>query len=145
MARVLVIDDHTEIRELLRLTLQAAGYDVVVAPNGREGLEMHREWPAELVITDMPDNPKRQGSRESKIVLAFPFDELLLEAFALDGEGVELFLRVFRFPATRGQRSLQRFFLSFLAGVMVGRGVDATAGEVQAARALPVQEEKVVA
>jgi len=35
--------------------------------------------------------------------------------------------------------------LSFLAGVMVGRGVDATAGEVQAARALPVQEEKVVA
>jgi len=48
MARVLVIDDHTEIRELLRLTLQAAGYDVVVAPNGRKGLEMHREWPAEL-------------------------------------------------------------------------------------------------
>src|SRR5207302_3353243 len=35
--------------------------------------------------------------------------------------------------------------LSFLAGVMVGRGVDQTAGEVQAARAVPVQEEKVVA
>ena len=34
--------------------------------------------------------------------------------------------------------------LSFLAGIMVGRGVDATAGEVQAARAVPVQEEKVV-
>jgi cell division protein FtsN len=35
--------------------------------------------------------------------------------------------------------------LSFLAGVMVGRGVDAGAGEVQAARAVPVQEEKIVA
>jgi cell division septation protein DedD len=35
--------------------------------------------------------------------------------------------------------------LSFLAGVMVGRGVDANAGEVQAARAVPVLEEKVVA
>jgi DedD protein len=35
--------------------------------------------------------------------------------------------------------------LSFLAGVMVGRGVDATAGEVQAARSVPVQEEKIVA
>jgi cell division protein FtsN len=35
--------------------------------------------------------------------------------------------------------------LSFLAGIMVGRGVDATTGEVQAARAVPVQEEKVVA
>jgi DedD protein len=35
--------------------------------------------------------------------------------------------------------------LSFLAGVMVGRGVDASAGEVQAARTVPVQEEKIVA
>jgi cell division protein FtsN len=34
--------------------------------------------------------------------------------------------------------------LSFLAGVMVGRGVDANAGEVQAARTVPVQEEKIV-
>jgi len=35
--------------------------------------------------------------------------------------------------------------LSFLAGVMVGRGVDASAGDVQAARGVPVQEDKVVA
>jgi DedD protein len=34
--------------------------------------------------------------------------------------------------------------LSFLAGVMVGRGVDANAGEVQAARTVPVQEEKIL-
>jgi DNA-binding response OmpR family regulator len=60
MARVLVIDDHTEIRELLRLTLQAAGYDVAVAPNGREGLELHRERPAELVITDI-FMPEQEG------------------------------------------------------------------------------------
>jgi DNA-binding response OmpR family regulator len=60
MARVLVIDDHTEIRELLRLTLQAAGYDVAVAPNGREGLEIHRERPAELVITDI-FMPEQEG------------------------------------------------------------------------------------
>ena len=32
--------------------------------------------------------------------------------------------------------------LSFLAGVMVGRGVDQSAAEVQAAR--PVQEERIV-
>ena len=35
--------------------------------------------------------------------------------------------------------------LSFLAGVMVGRGVDASAGDVQAARTVPVQEEKIIA
>jgi len=35
--------------------------------------------------------------------------------------------------------------LSFLAGVMVGRGVDSASGEVQAKSATQVQEEKVVA
>ena len=60
MARVLVIDDQTEIRELLRMTLQAAGYDVVVAPNGRAGLEIHRERPAEVVITDI-FMPEQEG------------------------------------------------------------------------------------
>jgi|SRR5919197_6153057 DNA-binding response OmpR family regulator len=60
MRRILVIDDHTEIRELLRVTLEAAGYDVAVAPNGREGLEIQRRRPAELVITDI-FMPEQEG------------------------------------------------------------------------------------
>ena len=58
MPRVLVIDDHANIRELLRETLRAAGYEVAVAPNGREGLEIQRRQPADLVITDifMPEH-----------------------------------------------------------------------------------------
>ena len=60
MRRILVIDDHAEIRELLRMTLQAAGYDVAVAPNGREGLEIQSRRPAELVITDI-FMPEQEG------------------------------------------------------------------------------------
>ena len=66
MRRILVIDDHAEIRELLRLTLQAAGYDVAVAPNGREGLEIQRGRPAELVSTDifMPEQESLETIQE---------------------------------------------------------------------------------
>jgi CheY-like chemotaxis protein len=60
MRRVLVIDDHLEIRELLRDTLEGAGYEVAVAANGREGLEIHRREPADLVITDI-FMPEQEG------------------------------------------------------------------------------------
>jgi CheY-like chemotaxis protein len=53
MLRVLVIDDQAEIRSLLRETLEAAGYEVAVAGDGREGLEIQRRRPADLVITDL--------------------------------------------------------------------------------------------
>ena len=68
MRRVLVIDDHTGIREILRETLEAVGYDVAVAGNGREGLEIQRRQPADLVITDI-FMPEKEGR-----VIGKPFD-----------------------------------------------------------------------
>jgi DNA-binding NtrC family response regulator len=53
MATVLIIDDEEIIRVLLRSALQAAGYEVTEATNGREGLELYRDRPADLVITDI--------------------------------------------------------------------------------------------
>jgi len=53
MATILIIDDQESIRALLRTTLEAAGYEVMVASNGRIGLELYRQMPTDLVITDM--------------------------------------------------------------------------------------------
>ncbi len=53
MARVVVIDDNPEVRAILREALELHGYDVEVATNGRAGLEVVREWAADLVITDI--------------------------------------------------------------------------------------------
>jgi DNA-binding NtrC family response regulator len=53
MATILIIDDEEIIRGLLRSALEAAGYEVVEAANGREGLELYRHRPADLVITDI--------------------------------------------------------------------------------------------
>jgi len=53
MAMILIIDDEETIRVLLRSALQAEGYEVAEAVNGREGLERYRDRPADLVITDI--------------------------------------------------------------------------------------------
>jgi two-component system response regulator (stage 0 sporulation protein F) len=53
MATILIIDDEEPIRALLRTTLEAAGYEVTEAPNGRIGLELYRHRPTDLVITDI--------------------------------------------------------------------------------------------
>jgi two-component system KDP operon response regulator KdpE len=51
-ARVLVIDDEPPIRKLLRLGLNAEGYETLEAPNGKAGLVLLAENP-DLVILDL--------------------------------------------------------------------------------------------
>jgi DNA-binding response OmpR family regulator len=53
MAMILIIDDEEPIRVLLRSALEAEGYEVAEAVNGRDGLERYRDTPADLVITDI--------------------------------------------------------------------------------------------
>src|SRR5262245_58011117 len=57
MARILVIDDDADLREVMQETLQSAGHEVLLAPDGIQGLELQRASPADVVITDifMPD------------------------------------------------------------------------------------------
>ena len=54
---ILIIDDDEQTRVFLRRVLEEAGYMVMEAPNGREGLRQFRQTPTALVITDllMPD------------------------------------------------------------------------------------------
>lgn len=61
MARILAIDDDNSIRKLLCLVLKDAGYEVSEASNGRIALEMQRESPAELIITDI-FMPEKEGT-----------------------------------------------------------------------------------
>lgn len=53
MATILIIDDEEGIRALLRTVLEAAGYEVTEAANGRQGLEWYRRRPTDLIITDI--------------------------------------------------------------------------------------------
>ena len=53
MARILVIDDDSMIRDLLREMLEQDGHDVVEAEDGEEGVRISHQARADLVITDL--------------------------------------------------------------------------------------------
>ena len=51
--RILVIDDEQMSLHLLRKILEGEGYEVQIAVNGQEGVELFRRQPCDLLITDM--------------------------------------------------------------------------------------------
>jgi DNA-binding response OmpR family regulator len=54
---VLIIDDEENIRRMMRLTLEAAGYEVGEANNGRQGLDLYADgsgWDVVLLDQRMP-------------------------------------------------------------------------------------------
>jgi len=50
---ILIAEDYDDNRELLRLLLAGANYDVREARNGRECLELAREDPPDLIMVDL--------------------------------------------------------------------------------------------
>lgn len=53
MARILIIDDESQIRSMLRLMLERVGYEVIEAADGMDGIRQYRDNPADLIITDL--------------------------------------------------------------------------------------------
>jgi CheY-like chemotaxis protein len=52
-ARVLVVEDHADTRELLVTILKTEGYDVAVAEDGEVAISRFREQPADIVLMDL--------------------------------------------------------------------------------------------
>jgi two-component system phosphate regulon response regulator PhoB len=53
MARILVIEDEADIRQVLEYNLRQAGHDVTGVERGNAGLAIARERPPELVVLDL--------------------------------------------------------------------------------------------
>ena len=53
MARILVIDDDEAFRPMVRQMLEHAGYEVLEAANGKQGLKIYEAETPDLVITDL--------------------------------------------------------------------------------------------
>ena len=61
MARILIIDDDDQVRKMLRLTLSAAGFDVIEAQDGKMVMRIFHQDPlVDLVITDLV-MPEKEG------------------------------------------------------------------------------------
>ncbi|MDH5328219.1 MAG: response regulator [Gammaproteobacteria bacterium] len=60
MSTILVIDDNVDFRESLADLLRLDGYDVLEAPDGDEGINIYKQNPIDLVITDIV-MPNKEG------------------------------------------------------------------------------------
>jgi PAS domain S-box-containing protein len=82
-ARILLIDDDNQLRYLLRQLLEAAGYDVVEASDGSQGVQRYRDAPTDVIITDLI-MPEQEGL-ETIIELRQDFPEAKI--IAISGGG----------------------------------------------------------
>lgn len=71
LKKILVIDDETDLAEMLVLRLEANGYQVISALDGQEGLDKARTEKPDLIILDLM-LPKIDGY---KVCRMLKFDE----------------------------------------------------------------------
>ncbi len=97
MANLLIVDDEQSYRQLLSLVFEGEGHTVRTANNGREGVEMIRAEPADLIVSDvrMPDMDGIEMLREIRetfpeigivFMTAFASVETAREAFKLGAD-----------------------------------------------------------
>jgi CheY-like chemotaxis protein len=60
MKRILVVDDHAEVRSFIRAALESDDYGVAEAADGKQAMRHARSLPVDLVITDLV-MPEQEG------------------------------------------------------------------------------------
>lgn len=83
MATILIVDDDVQIRALLRQILEARGYQIICAGNGREAMELIGNTTIDLIITDIL-MPEADGV---EIILKARFDTAAPPIIAISGGG----------------------------------------------------------
>jgi two-component system chemotaxis response regulator CheY len=53
MPHILAVDDSQTMRDLVKETLEGAGYQVTLAENGQDGLEKFKQGKFDLIIADI--------------------------------------------------------------------------------------------
>ncbi len=71
MKKILVVEDDEVERELMRLTLERAGYEVAAAEDGARGFELALQERPDLIITDV-SMPEADGVHLVRSVRAAP-------------------------------------------------------------------------
>jgi two-component system chemotaxis response regulator CheY len=69
--RILAVDDSAAMRNMVCVTLEGAGYQVIVAVDGQDGLEKAQSGVADLVLTDQ-NMPRMDGLTLVKSLRALP-------------------------------------------------------------------------
>ena len=68
---ILSVDDSSSIRQMVAFTLKSAGYEVIEAVDGQEGLNKARQKTVDLVLTDQ-NMPNMDGLTLIKTLRTLP-------------------------------------------------------------------------
>jgi len=90
MAKILLVEDDADTRELVRLTLELDGHEVVEAASAEEGVAAAQESAPHLVLMDLSLAGEYDGLEATRRLRADPrFDDtpiIALTAHALEGD-----------------------------------------------------------
>lgn len=93
MTKILVIDDDTAMRKMVRRTLADAGHEVIEAADGIEGIKSFRAETPAIVVTDII-MPEQEGIATIREMRAIRSDVVII---AMSGGGAgpgELYLDI---------------------------------------------------
>jgi CheY-like chemotaxis protein len=71
MAKILIVDDNSDVREVLRCQLKLLGYVVISAENGYDGVEKAIAEQPDLILMDVM-MPEMDGWQASRAVRSHP-------------------------------------------------------------------------
>ena len=108
--RILIVDDESSMREMLRIVLKRDGYEVTVAENGKQAIAALEQDPVDLLLSDirMPDVSGVEVLRAAKelnsdivvfMMTAFASTETAVEAMRLGA--VDYFTKSFSMDELR--------------------------------------------
>ncbi len=89
MPKILLVEDNEMNRDMLSRRLQRKGYDVFIAVDGKQGVDMARELGPELILMDM-SLPVMDGWEATRLLKSAPETKpipiLGLSAHAMTGD-----------------------------------------------------------
>ena len=92
--RILAIEDHEENRRILRLLLQSAGFEMIEALTGEDGVAMAEKERPDLILMDI-QLPGLDGYEATRRIKANPdlrhIPIIVVTSYALSGDDVKVF------------------------------------------------------
>ena len=89
MTRILLVEDHEEIWDFLSRRLKRRGYDVLLATDGQQGVDLARTGQPDIVLLDM-NLPVMDGWTAAGVIKASPearnIPIIALTAHAMSGD-----------------------------------------------------------
>jgi two-component system cell cycle response regulator DivK len=89
MTKILLVEDNEMNRDMLSRRLQRKGFEVAIAMDGRQGVEMAQAAPYDLILMDM-SLPEVDGWEATRQIRAAPGTEkvpiIALTAHAMSGD-----------------------------------------------------------